>query len=53
MRGEGGGNGKGEGDGKGGKGKGGEGKVGKTLWICCPRKNFLATPLSGFFLVLV
>ena len=27
-----------------GKGKG-EGREGETLWICSPRKNFIATPL--------
>jgi len=41
-----------------GIGRGGEGRgrgreekgmgEGKTLWICCPRKNFLATPLPVF-----
>ena len=51
------GGGKGKREGKGGEGKGGEGKEGgsgrkgrkgegKTLWICSPRKNFLATPLN-------
>jgi len=27
--------------------RGGKGGEGKTLWICSPRKNFLATPLQG------
>jgi len=34
---------------RGGKGRNGKGRKregeGKALWICCPRKNFLATPL--------
>jgi len=37
---------RGRGKGKGGKGdEWGKGEEGKTLWICSPRKNFLAMPL--------
>ena len=41
-----GGRGREKGRGSEGRGRGGKGREGKTLWVCSPRKNFLATPLN-------